>query len=225
MRVIGGSAKGHRLEKPPGVVLRPTADMVKEALFNILADVTGKRFLDLFAGAGGVGIEAASRGAAKVVFVDKNRRCTETVFRNLRSCGIEGGHECLAMEVGRALRLLSKKEEQFDVIFLDPPYEEGLVEKTLQDIVRSNILREDGCVAIQHSVREPVEEKAGGLISERERRYGDTVLTFMKFEQKRCVHGKSCGLSRFVRPHHERPSGHHQEGFEVFRQDDRPCRL
>ena len=97
MRVIGGSAKGHRLAKPPGVVLRPTADAVKEALFNILADVTGKRFLDLFAGAGGVGIEAASRGAAKVVFVDKNRRCTETVFRNLRRCGIDEGHECLAM--------------------------------------------------------------------------------------------------------------------------------
>ncbi|MBP8985230.1 MAG: 16S rRNA (guanine(966)-N(2))-methyltransferase RsmD [Syntrophobacterales bacterium] len=225
MRVIGGSAKGHRLAKPPGVVLRPTADAVKEALFNILADVTGKRFLDLFAGAGGVGIEAASRGAAKVVFVDKNRRCTETVFRNLRRCGIDEGHECLAMEVGRALRLLSQKEEQFDVVFLDPPYEEGLVEKTLQDIVRSNILSDDGCVAIQHSVREPVEEKAGVLISERERRYGDTVLTFMKFEQRRCVHGKSCGLSRFVRPHNERPSGHHQEGVEVFRQDDRPCRL
>jgi hypothetical protein len=107
----------------------------------------------------------------------------------------------------------------------DPSYEEGLVEKTLQDIVRSNILSDDGCVAIQHSVREPVEEKAGVLILERERRYGDTVLTFMKFEPRRCVHGKSCGLSRFVRPHNERPSGHHQEGVEVFRQDDRPCRL
>jgi 16S rRNA (guanine966-N2)-methyltransferase len=182
MRVIGGRAKGRRLLKPTGVRLRPTSDMIKEALFNFLPDISGTNFLELFAGTGGIGIEASSRGAARVVFVENNPSCIEMINRNILLCGMDTGWECLASDVDLAVKMLGRRGESFDFIFLDPPYEEGLVERTIIGIGNAQILCPEGEVIVQHSIREPLAEETEILILERQRKYGDTLLSFLRLK-------------------------------------------
>ena len=115
---MAGEFKGRRLEAPPGVRTRPTADRVREALFSILADVTGARVLDLYAGSGALGIEALSRGAESALFVERDRRAAATVERNLASLGLEA-----PVVRQDALRFLARAEGTFDLVFCDPPYD------------------------------------------------------------------------------------------------------
>ncbi len=178
MRIIGGESKGRRLISPAGAQIRPTSDMIKEALFNLLPDVDGKKFLDLFAGTGSVGLEALSRGATRVVFAEKDPRCMAVIKKNLEHCGGIGQCECLSMSVERALKVLERRHELFDVIFLDPPYDRGFVIKTLVAVEGSTILSPYGILAVQHSSR----EKAGAMMGRfkliDERTYGETGLSF-----------------------------------------------
>ena len=182
MRIIGGCEKGRRLLKLSGTSIRPTSDMIKEALFNMLPEIPGKRFLDLFAGTGSVGLEALSRGADQVVFVEKDFSCIEIIIRNLHHCRFEGRYECLAMSAEKALGLLRRRAGSFDLIFLDPPYDEEYVQETLVKIEAANLLCEDGCVAVQRSMRENVDIKLGRLYIDYERKYGDTFVSFYKLK-------------------------------------------
>jgi len=183
MRIIGGQAKGRRIAKPQGCEIRPTSDRVKEALFNLLQRMDGCRFLDLFAGTGNIGLEALSRGASQVIFVEQDPRCIEAIRRNARHCGFTDGYECLAQTVDDALRRLSRRGDVFDVIFMDPPYDRGLVQEVLTGIERHALLTEEGIVVVQHSARESVGCDAEMLILEDERRYGDTLLSFWSSKQ------------------------------------------
>ena len=181
MRVISGTAKGRRLVVPKGRAVRPTAGKVKESLFNILPrDFSGMRVLDLFAGSGNVSIEALSRGAEKAVLVDASSRSAATIRENLRRLDLAERAQVWGVPVARALRSLAQHAEIFDLIFLDPPYEQRLVGATLTLIAKNNLLVADGTVVAEHSRREPIKPEYGPLNLNDQRRYGDTLLTFFK---------------------------------------------
>ncbi len=177
MRVTGGIGRGKRLRVPAGDRVRPTSDKVKQALFNILGDrVQDCSFLDLFAGAGGIGIEALSRGAAKAVFVDDSRKSLKVIRLNVEQSGFEDRAEVLA---SKAESYIKKTEEQFDIVFLDPPYSLE-IGPLLEQIAESELLVQDAVVVAEHFKKQPSPETAGSLALYREAVYGDTVLAFYK---------------------------------------------
>jgi 16S rRNA (guanine(966)-N(2))-methyltransferase RsmD len=183
VRIIAGAAGGRRLAMPKGSRTRPTSDRIKEALFNILGSIDGKSFIDLFAGSGSVGLEALSRGASRAVFVEKSPAMAEIIGRHLLALALPGSSDIVAFDVRQGIKLLQHREETFDILFADPPYEQGLIDDTLEWIAKSNLIAADGLVVMQHSVREAI-HIAGPLEIVHQRRYGDTILSFLKINEK-----------------------------------------
>ena len=187
MRVISGTARGRRLVSFSGDKIRPTADKVKGSIFNIIASNFGHlediKVLDLFSGTGNLGIEALSRGAAKAVFVDENPVSIKILKENINACGFSERSEIIQATVESGINLLSKRGTRFDMIFLDPPYEKGLIEKTLKEIVSKGILEDGAVVIVEHSLREkPLMEYDGLTLTDR-RKYGDTEISFYSFKK------------------------------------------
>ncbi|MDA8126101.1 MAG: 16S rRNA (guanine(966)-N(2))-methyltransferase RsmD [Deltaproteobacteria bacterium] len=181
MRIIGGEAGGRPLHLPKGCRIRPTSDRVKESLFAILRDVSGCRFLDLFAGSGNVGLEALSRGARDAVFVEKAPLLAAAIKDNLQRLGYQGRAEIIAADAVSGLRRLAKRGERFEILFADPPYEEGLLEELGAGLQEADLLAEEGLVVLQHSVHETWEPSQWPpLTLADQRRYGDTLLTFLE---------------------------------------------
>lgn len=181
MRVIGGKAKGRRLAVPKGRTVRPTADRIKEALFNILPrDFSGMRILEIFAGTGSLSIEALSRGAESALLVEASERSARVIRENLQRLGFQKRGQVWTMSVARALRSVAKQGESFDLIFLDPPYDKTLVGSSLELIARCVRLNPGAIVVAEHSVREAVQPSYGSLSLNDQRRYGDTLLSFFK---------------------------------------------
>jgi 16S rRNA (guanine(966)-N(2))-methyltransferase RsmD len=181
MRVIGGNARGRQLKVPKGQALRPTAGRVKESLFDILPhNLSGAKVLDLFAGTGNLTIEALSRGAAQAVLVDSSVQSGKAIRENLHRLNLANRAKLLAMPVTRALRLLARQRETFDLIFLDPPYERQLIEPALKIIDKETLLRESGVLIAEHSVREPITLHLQRLNLSDQRRYGSTTLSFFR---------------------------------------------
>ena len=183
MRIIGGRAKGRILQFPPSSKERPTSDFLREALFNLLGSVQEKSFLDLFAGSGSVGIEAASRGAKEIFFIEKDKKIAAVTQKNIVSCSVDKECRIIVQDIGTGLCDLFKKKYVFDVIFADPPYRGRLVEKTIRLLQKNPVFTNKAVFVIQHSVREGVES----LLDEKtilkdQRKYGDNVLTFLKME-------------------------------------------
>ncbi|MCL2408103.1 MAG: 16S rRNA (guanine(966)-N(2))-methyltransferase RsmD [Oscillospiraceae bacterium] len=143
MRIISGTARGRKLKSPVGADIRPTSDIVKESIFNIIQfDIEGRKVLDLFAGTGQLGIEALSRGAESVTFVDSKRESAELVRENLRLCGFA---ESAVVYFCDALAFLNS-DEKFDLIFIDPPYDSGITMQALQKIIEFDKLNEHGII-------------------------------------------------------------------------------
>jgi len=177
MRVIGGIAKSRKVKMNNSLTIRPISDRVKQSLFEILKyDIGAAAFLDLFAGSGSVGIEALSRGAGEVVFVDNNDKCTKLIRENLKILGFISA-EVIIADALRSLDLLSKKGKKFLLIFLDPPYELGLIKNILKKLETSDILIENGVVIVKRHKKEVLETN---FVLIKERFYGDTVLSFLK---------------------------------------------
>lgn len=174
MRIITGRARGVRLKSPKGLSTRPTSDRVKESLFSILgARVVGRRVLDLFAGTGGLGLEALSRGAESAVFVD---RATESVLReNAAHTRLDGMARILRGDVFSALSRLASEGETFDLVFCDPPYRKGLWERTLTALDASTALSEGAIVVVESGEDEKGIPPLSGLSLAREERYGHTT--------------------------------------------------
>jgi len=180
MRITGGTSRGRKLKVPAGSRVRPTSDKVKQALFNILGQkVEGVHFLDLFAGIGGIGIEALSRGAGKVVFVDDSRDSLRVIKKNVEQTGFAERAQIVA---SKAEAFLKKTSEQFDIVFLDPPYSLAL-EPLLKVLAESGILKPDSILIAEHFKKQPSIKHTGNLALYREAQYGDTVLTFYKLHQ------------------------------------------
>ena len=180
MRVVAGSAKGRKLKSRDGKDTRPTTDRLKEALFAMLQfEVPGARFLDLFAGSGGIGIEAISRGASQCVFVEKSRDAASCIRENLTLTGFRPVSELLLKEVSAAIRSLKEEGRRFDIIFMDPPYDKGLEMQTLICLAENDILAEDGLIVIESSVNTKIEAPQGFSIW-KERDHGISRLTFLR---------------------------------------------
>jgi len=180
MRIIGGTARSRQIYLPKKCRIRPTSDKIKETLFNILHDVQGENFLDLFAGSGSVGMEALSRGAARVVFIEKNVVLANAIKNNVENLGLRPQCEMLIMEVGRGIRELGEKREKFDTLFADPPYEKGLIKKTLKNLEDGRLFTGSSTIVVQHSKRETLPESMSDHYVLRDQRiYGDTALSFL----------------------------------------------
>jgi 16S rRNA (guanine(966)-N(2))-methyltransferase RsmD len=180
MRIISGTSKGRRLSALKSYALRPTSDRVKESIFNILGEeVEGKKVLDLFAGTGALGMEALSRGARKAFFVEKGRQAIRLIRRNLTQLGMEGRSEIVPKDVNRAIGILRERRESMDLILMDPPYEKGLIQKTLSKLTSYKIYHEDSILVIEHDRRELLPEMIEGWDLKRQRRIGDTVISFL----------------------------------------------
>lgn len=176
MRVIAGALKGRRLETPDWPGLRPTSDRLRETLFNVLAPrIEGARFLDGFAGTGAVGIEALSRGAAHVTFVEQDRRAQQLIARNLERCGLRDGHAMIRAGFAAAAARL---KETFDVIFLDPPY--GAAELAAALEAAAPLVTAETLLIVEHARRDRAPETSGPLGRVRELISGDSTLSFYR---------------------------------------------
>jgi len=180
MRIISGTSKGRKLVTPRSHSVRPTSDRVKESIFNILrGEIEGNRVLDLFAGTGNLGIEALSRGAEKAIFVEKRRQATRLIQRNLAQLGLKDRSEILPKEANRAIGILMQRGESFDLILMDPPYEKGLIQKTLSKLNSHPIYCGNSILVIEHNRREPLPLNIEGWSLIRQQRIGDTLISFL----------------------------------------------
>lgn len=180
MRVIAGNVKGARLKSPRSHT-RPTTQLVRGAIFSILQSMVGEdwRAIDLYAGSGALGIEALSRGASHVDFVERNARSCDIIKDNLRRTGLLSQSTVYCCSVNRALSIITKP---YDVVFLDPPYSDASLDSVLGGLFESHLVEEDSTVVVQHSVRQPLPEKYGLFHLTKSRHYGDTRLSFYRQE-------------------------------------------
>ncbi len=181
MRVISGTAKGKRLKAPPGMTTRPVTDMVKEALYNVLGfDVVGSLFLDLFAGSGSIGIEALSRGANLVIFIDRDARATQVIKGNLDNCGFDRKlYEVHRNDVFKALDILQKRKVKFDFIYIDPPFtDEEIFGRILHRMDAADIMKHQGRVIIRTRRKKILPEDLKNLRKYRVNDYGESTLHY-----------------------------------------------
>jgi len=174
--VTGGIFGGRTLRVPAGRGVRPTTDRVREATFARLGALGGVRVLDLYAGTGALGIEALSRGAANVVFVERARASLDALRRNLATLGLGESVRIVARDVAAAVADLGRAGELFDLVLLDPPYETGEDERTLRAVVAARILAPGALLVVERSRRHAL-PRISGLALQDERRYGDTIVS------------------------------------------------
>lgn len=177
MRISAGEHRGRRLRSVKGVTTRPTSDLLRQAVFNVLGPrIQGARVLDLFAGTGSVGLEALSRGAATATFVEMDRRAVRTLQSNLETLNLAANARLIAGDVLRALKRLQAAGEAFDCIFLDPPYAGDLAARSIEILADGALLSDNGALVTQafHKTRLP--DQAGLLRRTWHRRYGESSL-------------------------------------------------
>jgi 16S rRNA (guanine(966)-N(2))-methyltransferase RsmD len=193
MRIITGKYKGRVIKIPKDI--RPTQNKVRKAVFDILGDLEGLSFLELYAGSGAIGLEALSQGAREAVFVEKNIRCCEVIKGNLKSAGLVDVR-VFRMDALEAVEKLSREGKRFDIIFFDPPYYSGTAspvrgrssrclisdgaKKTLQTLSQYDILSPNGFIIAQHLNKDNLPAELGVLHLFRQAQYGDTVLSLYK---------------------------------------------
>ena len=179
MRIIGGNAKGTILEAPAGRNTRPTLGRVRESIFNVLANVglVETKVLDIFAGTGAMGLEALSRGADSAVFIDK---ATGRIIRaNAKKCHVEDKISVITRDVNSSLKSL--QGEQFDYIFMDPPYRKGYINEILSTIISCGLPAENGIIVAEHSISEPPDVSLfeGTLAIWKEKKVGAIVVNYL----------------------------------------------
>ena len=185
MRIIGGTLRRRKLSPLRGLGVRPTTDYLRESVFDILAGcVEGAVVLDLFAGTGSLGIEALSRGASSAVFIEKSPQAIKTLLRNISAFSLEKRCTVLRRDVLRALSFLKSTGHGFDLVFVDPPYEHGLVKPTLHLLDRAECMAERGWVVVEHSLVETLPETVEGFRRIDQRQHGKTLVSFYEYVMK-----------------------------------------
>jgi len=177
MRITSGKYKGKEIKAAGNI--RPTQDKVRKAIFDILGDLEGVFFLELFAGSGAVALEALSRGAAECVLVEYNSDCLLAIRKNIDSLK-ETACTVYPAQADKAIKDFSQQARHFDIIFFDPPYYQGLAKKTLQTLAAYDILTPTGFVIIQHFKKDNLPVSAGDLTLFKQKSYGDTTLSLYK---------------------------------------------
>lgn len=180
MRVIAGTAKGRRLIAPEGIDTRPVTSKIKEALFSIWQmEIADAKFLDLFAGSGSIGIEAMSRGAEKVVFVEKDWRAVNVIKQNLSICKFKEGCQVYRDDVFRRIERLKEDGDTFDIIYLDPPFTvDEIFLPVLEALSRGEILADEGVIAIRTKKKKEMPDAIGVLKKFKEKTYGLSSVHF-----------------------------------------------
>jgi len=180
LRIISGKYKGRAIKIPKGI--RPTQSKIRKALFDILGKkIKGSKFLEVFAGSGGIGLEAASLGADCVYFIENTPGCLKILKENLKYI-LANNFYLLAKDAFRAIKELALSNVKFEIIFLDPPYYKDMVKKSLQVLAQYDILATNGYIVAQHFKKDILPEKIGNLILFRQIKYADTQLSFYKNE-------------------------------------------
>jgi 16S rRNA (guanine966-N2)-methyltransferase len=184
MRVISGTARGTRLVSLGSADIRPTLDRVKESFFNQVGPgLEGVAFLDLFAGSGSMGLEALSRGAESVVFVEPNPKAQRIIMQNLEKCKMTIENPRWDLLKSTALSgLKTLQEYDFDLVYIDPPFADGLYEPTLKSLAAGNCLHSDAVVVVEHFHKTDLLENYDRLNLYKNRRIGDSCLSFFKLE-------------------------------------------
>jgi 16S rRNA (guanine966-N2)-methyltransferase len=182
MRVIAGNAKGFPIKMPKGTPTRPATELVRGAIFSILTSSVDdwSRILDLFSGSGSLGIEALSRGAGSVDFVDQEPRCCAIIKENLDKIGLTHQAKVHCVTVNRAIATL---KEPYNIILMDPPYKDTSIGTTIEQLAKSPLANMDTTVVITHSTRFKLEPHYGALHMKREYRHGDSTIAIYKKEQ------------------------------------------
>ncbi len=177
MRIIAGRFKGIRLPAPRGKAVRPTTERVREAVFDVLGPtVDGSRILELFAGTGAFGLEAVSRGAAYVVFVEKDRKLTETLAVTIRALELQDRALILTRDAIQALKLLAERTDRFSMIYLDPPYGTDLIERIVNDPTFKSVLAPEGLVIVERGIHMSEPEYPDFFRKSFGRQYGGTFV-------------------------------------------------
>lgn len=189
MRVIAGKVRRMTLVTPEGREVRPTTDRIKETLFNVIQnDIYESSFLDLFSGSGGIGIEAISRGADDVVFVDKSKESLRCIEHNLEHTGLTEEAEVLPMDVLQAIRNLSRRNKRFDIVFMDPPYECDMEISVLAALDKSGIVDGNSMIIIETSLRtDPSEFNINNFSVDRIKRYKTNQHVFLKYDSNKSM--------------------------------------
>ena len=178
MRVITGKARGVQLKTPDGMQTRPTADRVKEALFSIINfDIPGAKVLDLFGGTGQLGIEALSRGAKSATFVDSTEQACKLIRENLKRTKLEAEGKVVRSDY---MAYLERCREQYDIIFLDPPYAEVFLENALKRIAEIDILQSNGIIVAERPLGKELPWEFEGFTRSKDYKYGKVLLTIYR---------------------------------------------
>lgn len=180
LRIVSGSAKGRKLKGPKKLGIRPASARVRKSLFEILSPLEGKVILDLFAGTGSMGMEALSKGAKEVTFVDNDRHAISLLFENLTRTGFLTQSHVLKKPAQLAIPWLSQKGKRYDLIFLDPPYNQGHVDTCLKILKKFPLLHAHGMVVCEHSPQEKPTIFSGLEVAD-ERKYGQTLVTMIRY--------------------------------------------
>ena len=180
IRIIGGELKGRKLLTVPGIDTRPTADRVRESIFNILGDgVRGARILDLYAGTGAMGIEALSRGAQFVFFAEGHKSALAALKKNIKTCSLESRANAIKWNILDNLNIIRSHKPAFNLVFIDPPYNKDMIQPTLSNLAMSQCLATGARLALEHSPLEPIPEKRSEFKIADQRRYGKTLVSFL----------------------------------------------
>ncbi|AQR76488.1 16S rRNA (guanine(966)-N(2))-methyltransferase RsmD [Paenibacillus larvae] len=181
MRVISGSAKGRPLKAVPGMNTRPTTDKVKEAIFSMIGPYfDGGSVLDLFAGTGGLGIEALSRGMEKGIFVDIEKKSLDTIRHNLEAAKLSDRAEVYRNDAKRALKILAKRNQQFNLVFLDPPYRMKMIRELIGQMEEDQLLCLESTIVVEHDASDKQEEQIGRFCLVKRADYGETAVSIYK---------------------------------------------
>lgn len=184
MRVISGRYRSIKLNSLEGMGTRPTTDKVKESLFNMLY-CHDTKVLDLFGGSGGLGIEALSRGASNVIFIDGSIDAVKVINSNLEKCKIpKENYAVYRNDYLRALKILSKKGEKFDIVFLDPPYNKKIIDNALENLIKYNLLENNSTIVCESSSDETINFIDERLEIEKEKKYGSIKITIYNYREK-----------------------------------------
>ncbi|MBM6995125.1 16S rRNA (guanine(966)-N(2))-methyltransferase RsmD [Paenibacillus sp. DXFW5] len=185
MRVISGTARGRALKAVPGMGTRPTTDKVKEAIFSMIGPYfDGGVALDLFAGTGGLGIEALSRGMDKAVFIDKDFKSLETVRQNLKATGFEAIAEVYKNDAERALKALAKRDVAFDLVFLDPPYRMKNGDALMEQMDEMQLLAPQATIVLEYESSYAYPERFGRFNQIRKAEYGETAVSIYTYDSE-----------------------------------------
>lgn len=181
VRVISGTAKGRPLRAVPGVNTRPTSDKVKEAVFSMIGPYfDGGMVLDLYAGTGGLAIEALSRGMERAVLIDQDRKAIETIRDNVKRTGFADRVEIYRNDATRALSALAKRELRFDLVLLDPPYRLTNMDELMLIMQERNLLADEPVIVVEHDVNHTYEDQVGILTCTRRTEYGDSAVSIYR---------------------------------------------